>query len=107
MPTGGAISAQKGYAKFVLGAVAVSLADAPTEGLNLASSPEGIMRAIIQAETQAIRWRPDGVDPDADSGFVLGAGDSMDYDGPLESLRMIRVAAGAIVHIAYFGGGSG
>ena len=64
--------------------------------------PTGAAYAVIVAETQAVRWRGDGVDPTASVGMLMQPGDILNYDGDLASLRFIEVTAGAAISVAYF-----
>jgi hypothetical protein len=64
--------------------------------------PAGSQHVILQAETQAIRWRDDGTDPTATVGMLLAAGDVMDYDGKLQAIKFIAAVAGAILHASYY-----
>ncbi len=59
--------------------------------------------ALIQAETQNIRWRDDGTDPTASIGILLAAGDSMMYEGPLSKFRFIETTASATVNVSFYG----
>lgn len=55
--------------------------------------------ALIQALTQNIRLRDDGIDPTPTVGFRLHAGQSVWYIGDMVQLRMIEEAASAEVNI--------
>lgn len=61
---------------------------------------------LLQADTQAVRWRPDGVAPTATVGHILpnsltiGA-PPLYYDGDLTGLRFIQVTAGALLNVTY------
>lgn len=65
--------------------------------------PTGGQIALIQAETQSIRMRDDGTDPDATVGFLISAGDVLEYDGDLRDVRLIETAASAKANILYYG----
>lgn len=59
-------------------------------------------KAIFQAEGQPVRWRADGVDPDANTGMLLGVDASVEYTGDLTKLRFIQTAASAILSVTIF-----
>lgn len=58
--------------------------------------------ALIQAETQNIRWRDDGTNPTAAVGNLLVAGGDMWYEGDLNAIKFIEVAASAKVNVNFF-----
>ena len=58
--------------------------------------------ALIQAETQGLRWRDDGTDPTTSVGMLIPAGQTLEYAGPLTKLRLINATAGAIANISYY-----
>lgn len=65
--------------------------------------PAGAVYALIQPQTQAVRWRDDGVNPTASVGFKVAADDSMYYVADLSAIRFIQVTAGAALFVAYYG----
>lgn len=66
--------------------------------------PAGTQMALVQAESQAVRWRDDGTDPTATVGMVLGAGETLEYTASqLGVVEFIEVAASAKLNIAYYG----
>jgi hypothetical protein len=66
--------------------------------------PVGTAFALIQAESQNVRWRDDGTDPTATVGMVLMAGSTLEYDGSsFASIKFIEVAASAKLNISYYG----
>lgn len=58
--------------------------------------------AIIIAETQAVRWRDDGVAPTASVGMPLAAGVAFVYDGDLTKIRFIEQVGGAKLNVSYY-----
>lgn len=58
--------------------------------------------AIIQASTQAVRWRDDGTDPTGTIGMPLGAGNDFVYNGNLAAIKFIESAASAELNISYY-----
>lgn len=65
--------------------------------------PSGAIVALIQAETQSIRWRDDGTDPTTTVGMVLSAGESMFFTGSLAAFKAIEITASAKLNISYYG----
>jgi hypothetical protein len=58
--------------------------------------------AIITPETQAVRWRDDGVAPTASVGMPLAAGVTLQYDGDLSQIQFIEQTASAKLNISYY-----
>lgn len=58
--------------------------------------------AIITPETQAVRWRDDGVEPTASVGMPLAAGVTLQYDGDITKIRFIEQTASAKLNITYY-----
>lgn len=58
--------------------------------------------AVIIPQTQAVRWRDDGVAPTASVGMPLAAGVTLQYDGDLTQIRFIEQAASATLNITYY-----
>lgn len=58
--------------------------------------------AVIIAETQAVRWRDDGVAPSATVGMPLAVGGSFLYDGDLTKIRFFEQAGGAKLNVSYY-----
>jgi hypothetical protein len=67
--------------------------------------PSGADRALVQAFTQAVRWRDDGTDPTGSVGMVLAAGATLVYDGDLSALSLIEAASSAELNVTYYQGG--
>ena len=65
--------------------------------------PAGASFAIIQAETQAVRWRDDGTNPTATVGQPLAIGVDLVYRGALSAIKFIEQTASAKINITYFG----
>ena len=64
--------------------------------------PVGATLALIVAETQAVRWRDDGVAPTASIGMPLATGVSLSYDGDLRAIRFIQQLASATLNVSYY-----
>lgn len=65
--------------------------------------PTGAVIALIQPETQSIRWRDDGTNPTTSVGMVLAAGETLAYTGNLAAFKLIEVTATAKVNVSYYG----
>lgn len=64
--------------------------------------PPGARYALIQALTQAARWRDDGTDPTATVGMQIAAGDSLFYNGEIGHIRLIEEAASTEINVTYY-----
>lgn len=96
----GVINKPNGYAQYTSLAAAKSLkTDAPATGTIL---PDRSIKALIQAETQDIRWTDDGTTPTAAIGMLLKANTVLEFEGNLATFKMIEVAASAKVNISYY-----
>jgi len=100
---GGAVNRPCGYAQHTVTTTVKNLDDTPTTGKRL-SQCEGVpMRAIIQAETQGIRWTDDeDVAPTAAIGMLIPLGTTLEYDGDLTMFRFINAVAGAVLNISFY-----
>lgn len=58
--------------------------------------------AIITPETQAVRWRDDGVAPTASVGMPLAVGSTLQYDGDLTQIRFIEQTGSAKINVTYY-----
>jgi len=65
--------------------------------------PVGATVALIQAETQDVRWRDDGTAPTASVGMIIGAGTTLPYTGNLYAIKLIQATASAKLNISYYG----
>lgn len=65
--------------------------------------PLGATIALIQAETQDVRWRDDGTSPTASVGMIIGAGTTLPYTGDLNAIKFIEATASAKLNISYYG----
>ncbi|NPT59089.1 hypothetical protein [Paraburkholderia elongata] len=64
--------------------------------------PAGALLAVIQASTQAISWRDDGIAPTATVGMSIATGNELQYNGNLSAIQLIQVTSGAIANISYY-----
>lgn len=62
------------------------------------------IRIFVTVETNSVRMRWDGTVPDATTGHLLAAGDSIYLEGEsnVGNLKMIRATADAVVSITYY-----
>lgn len=66
--------------------------------------PDGTTSILINAETQNVRWRDDGVDPTAAVGQLLVAGASIALDvQTTELFKVIEVTTSAKLNITFYG----
>lgn len=63
--------------------------------------PETAILAILQAETQTVRFWGNGDTPTAAVGLFLAPGDSIAWVGQLEDLKFIEEAATAKLNVSY------
>lgn len=65
--------------------------------------PAGSRLALIQGETQNVRWRDDGTDPTTTVGMKLLADGALEYDGALSAIKFIEITSGAKLNVSYYG----
>lgn len=58
--------------------------------------------ALIQVESQDVRWRDDGTAPTASVGMLLPKGGIVEYNGDLSKLKFIEVSASAKINVSYY-----
>lgn len=71
-------------------------------GATALTIPEGARAAIIEAESQAVRWRDDGTSPTATVGMPLASGADFLYTGKLSKLKFIEQTASAKLNVCYY-----
>lgn len=64
--------------------------------------PTGATLALIQAESQNVRWRDDGTNPTASVGMYIVVDTVLSYTGKLSAIKFIQTAASATLNIAYY-----
>ncbi len=65
--------------------------------------PPGATVAVVQVEFEAVRFRPNGLSPTPDQGFLLEASSvTLLEEAPLNALKFIAVDHGAIINVLYF-----
>ena len=67
------------------------------------TAPKGALIALIQAEGADIRWRDDGTAPTASLGMFLGNGQTLQYTGDLQTIKLIGAAGGATLNVSFYG----
>lgn len=65
--------------------------------------PAGTEYAIVQAETQACRWRHDGTAPTASIGLRLILGTELRVEEQVSRIQFIEETASAKLNISYYG----
>jgi hypothetical protein len=94
-----AITTRLGYQQItsLTSATALTVPTVDVNGLNCRPAI-----ALITPETQAVRWRDDGVNPTASVGMPLAAGVTLQYDGDLKAIRFIEQTASSKLNITYY-----
>ena len=64
--------------------------------------PTGTRLVVVQCETQAVRWRDDGVSPLATVGMPLATGVDKVYTGDFSAIEFIEQVAGAKLNVSYY-----
>lgn len=64
--------------------------------------PDGTKLAMIQAESQNVRWRDDGTNPTAAIGMKLVANDILVYTGVMSAIKFIEETGSAKLNITYY-----
>jgi hypothetical protein len=75
------------------------------KGLTVPDPKDGqkITFAVIECESQTVRWRDDLTDPTTSVGMRLEPGDVIEYDGNLTTIKFIEEAASAKLNVSYYG----
>lgn len=73
-----------------------------SSAVGLGTLPDGVTLTLIQAESKNVRWRDDGTDPTAAVGMILEAGQTLVYTGNPSEIKLIEVAASAIVNVSFY-----
>jgi hypothetical protein len=94
-----AITTRLGYQQITSLSAATSLTVPQTDLNGLACKPS---IAIITAESQAVRWRDDGIAPTATVGMPLASGATLQYDGDLTMIQFIQQTASAKINVTYY-----
>ena len=64
--------------------------------------PEGTRLAVIQPETEDVRWMDDGTNPTSSVGISLAAGEEKRYTGDFSAIKFIETAASAKLNVSYY-----
>lgn len=94
-----AITTRLGYQQITTLTSATSLTVPITDVNGLSCRPS---IAIITPETQAVRWRDDGIAPSATVGMPLAVGVTLQYDGDLTKIQFFEQVASAKLNISYY-----
>jgi hypothetical protein len=70
--------------------------------VGLGTVPDGTTIAMIQCETQNIRWRDDGTNPTTAVGQLLVANSTIFYSGTMSAFKMIEVVASTKVNVSFY-----
>ena len=73
-----------------------------TSSTSLGTIPAGTKLVMIQAESQDVRWRDDGVAPTASVGMVIPAGQTLTYTSNAAAFRAIEAAASAKLNVTFY-----
>lgn len=65
--------------------------------------PAGSEYALVQCETQAVRWRHDGTSPTASVGMRLTTSGELRVEEQLSLIKFIEETASAKINISYYG----
>lgn len=71
--------------------------------LNMTSNSANAVRAIVQAEKAAVRWRDDGISPTSTTGMRIEAGESVEFSFCLSQLMFVEEKPGAILNVTTYG----
>jgi len=94
-----AVTTRLGYEQ-ITGLSSVKRLTVPSVDLNgLACKPT---LALIVAESTAVRWRDDDVDPSGTVGMPLATGVTLQYDGDLSKIRFIEQSASSKLNVTYY-----
>lgn len=64
--------------------------------------PYGAEYALLQPETQAVRFRDDGTDASATVGMVIAANEKYLYKGDLSAISFFEDAASASLNVLFY-----
>ena len=97
-----------GNAQYVGAVASTALTATPTSGVVLPTTGAGFgaqaLIAVIQVDTQSIRYTDDGVlVPSATLGILIPTNAIFVYDGDLYAFRFIQTLATATINVAYYG----
>lgn len=64
--------------------------------------PSGSQLALLQSETQNVRWRDDGTAPGTTVGMLLATGIPLLYNGDLSALKFKETTASGVLNVSYY-----
>lgn len=74
-----------------------------SSAVGLGTIPAGAQWALIQPETQSIRYRDDGTNPTSSVGMILAAGSFLQLTSALFNFKAIEVSASAKLNVTFYG----
>jgi hypothetical protein len=93
----------RGQRLYPRGYVQVTVSNTATALTLPASGGYGEIYAVMQVESNSVRYRDDGVNPTSSVGMLLLPQDRLLYDGDLVALRFIRAGSSdAVLNISYY-----
>lgn len=69
----------------------------------LGTVPAGSNFAVVQCESQQVRWRDDGTSPTTTVGMLMNVGDVLLFDGEPSAIKFIEVTASAKLNVSWYG----
>lgn len=74
-----------------------------SSAVGLGTIPTDAKIAMIQCETQNVRWRDDGTNPTASVGMIMTTtGDVLIYNGDLQAIKFIEVTTSAKLNVVFY-----
>lgn len=67
-----------------------------------AAGKTGAKYVLLKTETQSVRWRDDGTNPNSTDGIMIDVGDEFWYTGDLRAIKFIETTASATLHVSYY-----
>lgn len=73
-----------------------------SSAVGMGTIPDHTKLAVIQCESQQVRYRDDGTNPTTTVGVILNVGDVLFYNGTMSALKFIEVTASAKLNICFY-----
>lgn len=96
-------AAQRSHAKGRMTLSALNTAKTIASATGGGVVPDGTIFALIQAQTQNVRWTDNGDTPTASSGHRLAAWQTLEYDADLTKLKFIEETGSATLEVTFYG----
>lgn len=74
----------------------------PLPGVGASPGGLGAIIALVQIESQSVRWTDDGTTPTALIGTLIAKNQVVEFNGNLAALQFIEVAGGASLNVSYY-----